>query len=157
AVVARLPRPVRRGVVQAEQERLLLVGATGNEIDGALRQEIGEIALAMDLGVVLEKIVDAETVLVGVVVDAAGERPEMLVVAALERAEVRLEAEMPLADQRRAVALLAQPRGDRRMVGRQAHDLVATHGAADRLLGRAAQAVLVAAGRERETRRRADR
>src|SRR5476649_1658426 len=99
----------------------------------------------------------AETVLVRVIVDAAGQRPEMLVVAAGPRTEVRREAQMPLADQRGAIANVLEARSDGGMRRWQAHHLVAAHGAADRLLGRTAQAVLIAPGREREARRRADR
>src|SRR3954447_18099324 len=97
----------------------------------------------MDLPVVLEQVVRAEAVLVGEVVDAARQGAEMLVVSALQGAEGRREAEMPLADQGRPVARLGETRCKCRMGGRQADHLVAVHGAADRLLGRTANAVLV--------------
>jgi hypothetical protein len=155
-VVACLPGPVRRGVVQAEQEWLLGLSCARHEVGRARAQQIGEIAVLMDLPAVLEQVVRAEAVLVGEVVDTARQRPEMLVVSALQRAEGRREAEMPLADQGRAVPRFGETRRDCRMVGRQADHLVATHGAADRLLGRAANAVLVASRRKSETCRRAD-
>src|SRR5262249_38474429 len=157
AIVSRLPRPVRRGVMEAEQERLFGSGATRDEFDGAVAQQIGEIAVAVHLGAVLEQVVRAEAVLMREVVDATRQRAEMLVVAALQRPERRRKAEMPFADQRRAVAGSAEARGERGMAGWQADPLVAAHGAADRLLRRAADAVLITTGRERKARRRADR
>ena len=90
----------------------------------------------------------------GEVIDAAAHRAEELLVAALERAEMRREAEVPLADERGGVARVAQERGQRRMSGRQVREC-ASQGARDRLVCAAAQAVLPAPGREREARRRA--
>src|SRR3954465_3529619 len=110
----------------------------------------------MDLVAVLAQVVRTEAFLWGEVVDAARQWPEMLVVSALQRAKGRREAEMPLADQCRAVSRLGQTRRHRRMSRRQADHLVAAHGASDRLLGRPANAVLVASRRESETCRRAD-
>src|SRR5213078_2735675 len=91
--------------------------------------------------------------LVREVVDAAAaEAPEM-VVAALQGAVVGQRAEMPLADEGRAIARFAQQRGESRMVRRQA-GLAGL--ARDRLFETDGQAVLIAAGDERGARRGAD-
>src|SRR5437870_800057 len=115
---------MRRGVVQAEQEWLPGAGRAGYEVDRALAQQIGQIAVAVYLPIILEQVMRAEAVMVGEVVDAARQRPEMLVVSAPQRPEGRREAEMPLADQCRAVARFGETRRHRRMVRRQDDHLV---------------------------------
>src|SRR5258706_142338 len=103
---------------------------------------------------VLEQVVDAEGILVRKVIDGARERAEEFLVAAFERPEMRREAEMPLAGERGRVAGIAQQRRQGRMRRRQAEMRVAARrAAADRLVRAAAQAVLPAAGHEREARR----
>jgi len=81
---------------------------------------------------------------VGEVVGAACVKAVELLVARHARAEMRRVAQVPFADQGGGVAGVAQQRGHGGMVGRQAQHLVAVD-AGDRLLGRAAQAVLPAA------------
>ncbi len=53
------------------------------------------------------------------VVHGAGERAEEFLVAAFQRAEMRREAEVPFADQRRRIARVAQQRRQRRVRRRQ--------------------------------------
>ena len=157
-VVARLPRPVRRGVVHAEEERRRVGrGDALDEVDGAARDEVGEIALLAMLGLALPQVVRAARVAMAEVVDAARHRPEELVVARAQRAERGRIAEVPLAGERRAVAGRLQQRRQRRVLGRQAQRRAASALAVDRLLGGAAQPVLIAAGHQGEARRRAHR
>ena len=53
------------------------------------------------------------------VVDGAAQHAEELVESVAVGTELRLPAEMPLADERRVVAVRFQQRGDRRMLRRQ--------------------------------------
>ena len=105
AVGAALPRPVRRRVVQAQQERLAIGRALAHVGDRMVAQQVGEVAaVAVELLAVLHQVVVAFAVEMAEVADAAGERPDVLLVAALERPEMRRVAQMPLADQGGAVA-----------------------------------------------------
>ena len=88
------------------------------------------------------------------IVGSAAENAEEMVVAALDRAEVRQEAEMPLADQRGAIARLPEQRRQRGMARRQAD--IPGRRRIDRLLEPDRQPVLIAAGDQRRARRRAD-
>ena len=153
-VIPRHPRPVRRGVVHAQQERL---ARASDELDRAIADEIGQIAGALDLGPVLEEVVVPARVAMAEVVDPAAQRAEVLGVAALQRTEVRRKAEVPLAGKRRRVAGVAQQRRQRRMRRRQAQIVPPARLARDRLLGRAPEAILVAAGHQRKARGRAHR
>jgi hypothetical protein len=109
-VVARFPGPVGGGVVQAEQEGPAagVGGAIVHIGGGALRQQIGEVALFVPLCLVGIQVVAAVVAAVGEVVDPAGHRPEEGVVTRFQRAEGRRVAQVPLADQRRVVPGLAQ-------------------------------------------------
>src|SRR5205814_10503108 len=89
-----------------------------------------------------------------VVVDGAAAEAEEMVVAALQRSELREVAEMPFADERRAVADLSQQRGQRRMF-RWKTDV--GNAGAKRLLEADTQPVLIAAGDQADARCRADR
>src|SRR3954464_2556716 len=112
----------------------------------------------MDLFLAVIEIVFSGGVAVAEVIDAAAHGPEEFLVAALQRAEVRRKAEVPLADERGRIAGVAQERGQGRMSGRQPEVWAAAPDAAgDRLGGGAAQPVLPAPGGQRKTRRRAHR
>ena len=156
-VIARLPGPVRRRVVDRQEEGRLASALPADEVHGALGDEIGEIPDGMGFRLALEEVVLPGGVAVGEVVEAAAHRAEELPVAALQRSEVRQEAEVPLADQGRRVAGVAQQRGQRRVVRRQAQHRIAAVAARDRLVVAAAQPVLEAPGHQREARGRADR
>ena len=140
-----------------QEEGRLASALPADEVHGALGDEIGEIPGGMGFRLSLEEVVLPGRVAVGEVVEAAAHRAEELPVAALQRSEVRQEAEVPLADQRRRVAGVAQQRGQRRMVRRQAQHRVAAVTARDRLVVAAAQPVLEAPGHQREARGRAHR
>ncbi|MCY1545244.1 hypothetical protein D9M68_811750 [compost metagenome] len=84
SVVARLPGPVRRGVVQAEQKGLagFRIGrALVNVIDRALREHVGEVAHFVVFVFVDVEVVFAAGRAVGEVVHAAGHDAEERVVA----------------------------------------------------------------------------
>jgi hypothetical protein len=143
--------------VDGQEEGRLASALPADEVHGALGDEIGEIPDGMGLRFSLEEVVLPGRVAVSEIVEAAAHRAEELPVAALQRAEVRQEAEMPLADQGRRVAGVAQQRGQRRVVRRQAQHRVAAVTARDRLVVAAAQPVLEAPGHQREARGRAHR
>src|SRR5262249_61991244 len=86
-------------------------------------------------------------------IDRAAAEAEQRVVAARERPELRQEAEVPFADQRGAVAGRAQQRRQGRMLRRQPDVAIA----GERLLEPEAQAILGAAGDQREEGWRKDR
>jgi hypothetical protein len=70
---------------------------------------------------------------------------------------MRRIAEVPLANQAGRIAGIAQEGRQRRVRGRQAERRIAPAVAVDRLVSAAAQAVLPAAGHQREASGRADR
>ena len=109
-VGTRLPGPVRRGVVEREQERFRLPAPALDVIERARADQVGEIADAVHLGLSLPQVVHAGGVAVREVVQASAHRAEEFLVAALERPEVRRVAQVPLADQRGGVARVAQER-----------------------------------------------
>src|SRR5258708_11616810 len=47
AVIARFPGPVRRRVVQAQEEGRIALGHAVDEVHAALRQQVGQVALVM--------------------------------------------------------------------------------------------------------------
>ena len=155
AVLARQPGPVRRAVVQREVEGLLGRLAF-DEVHGAAAQQIGQVAVFGVRLLVAPEVGAPARIAVGEVVGAAGVKAVELLVARQARAEMRGVAQMPFADQGRGIAGVAQQRGHRGVIGRQAQHLVAMH-AGDGLLGRTAQAVLPAARGQRKARGRAHR
>mmetsp|Transcript_67487 Transcript_67487/g.186944 ORF Transcript_67487/g.186944 Transcript_67487/m.186944 type:complete len:527 (-) Transcript_67487:101-1681(-) len=149
-----LPRPVRRGEVQAQQEGLgrTLAAQEGLAVVG---DQVGVVAHLVDPHLALEQVrgqVGADAGLVGEIVHRAAGVAKELVVAALQRTELGQGAEVPFAEQRGAVAAGLQQRGQGGVLGWQA-ELVA--GAGNRLLQPAAQPVLVAAGDQAKARGRA--
>jgi hypothetical protein len=58
-VATRLPRPVRRGVVQAEEQRRVVARRARDPVHHALRDEVGEVALLGLLGLALPQVVPA--------------------------------------------------------------------------------------------------
>src|SRR5215475_8867548 len=87
------------------------------------------------------------------IVRGAAEYPEEMVIATLERTEIRQEAEMPFADQRCAVAGATKQRRQRRMAWGQPD--VPGRARVDRLLQSDREAILVASSDQRRARRRA--
>ena len=151
---AREPGPVRRIVVDRQEERILVLAS--DELDRPLGDEVREVALPEHLGVVFVQVVVACGIAVSEVVHAARERAEELLVAALQRPEVRRIAEMPLAHECGGVTGVAQERRQRRVRRRQAQGRITPRVAPDGLVGAAAQAMLPAAGHQREACRRTD-
>src|SRR3954465_433932 len=84
-------------------------------------------------------------------VTAAAAEAVEVIVAALQRTESRQRAQVPLPDERRAIAGLPQPRRERGMLRRQT-DVPASQ----RLFQPEWQSILVAAGGEREAGGRTD-
>ena len=72
--------------------------------DGAVAEELRQVAHLVHQHVVVPQIFVGPAGRVPVVVEAAAAEAVEVVVAALERAEVRQRAQVPLADERRAVA-----------------------------------------------------
>ena len=145
------------GAVQAEEERLAARRDAIDPVDRAARDQVGEIAVFAVRLFARPEVVPAARIAVGEVVDAARHRPEERLVARAQRTERGRIAEVPLADQRGPVAGRAQQRRQGRMLGRQTERRAAAAPAVDRLLGGAAQPVLVARRHQREPGRRADR
>src|SRR5687768_6327601 len=118
-VVPRLPRPVRRRVVKTQEEGcvagVLLTCHAFHVVDGTPGEQVSEIAIFM-LGVFAEpQVMAAVGRAMREVVDTARHRPEELLVSRAERSERRRVAEVPLADERGAVAAGAQQRRQRGM------------------------------------------
>ena len=122
-LVARaFPRPVRRREVQRQEERLCRL-LLADVIDGALGQQVRVVADLVHRHFAFVQVfrhVGPDARLVREVVDGAAVVAEEEVVAALQRAEGRQVAQVPLAEQRRAVAVLLQQRRQGRMLRRQA-------------------------------------
>src|SRR5215472_18917624 len=103
-VARRLPGPVRRVKVQAQQETLPAAGLAVEGFDRAIAQEVGQVAGGAGCLVAVPQIGFAARVDVRVVVDRAAENSPEPVVAALPWAEGGRQAEVPLPHQRRAIA-----------------------------------------------------
>ena len=107
-VVARLPGPVRRGVVQAQKQRLTGGAHAFDKVDRVVSDQVGQVARLALLLVAQVQVMLAGGVAVCEIVDPARHRPKELVVATFQGAEVGWVAQMPLAHQRRVVASAAQ-------------------------------------------------
>ena len=117
ATVPRLPRPMRRVVVQAEQEWRVVRRACLQVVDRAVAQQVGQVLPGViDRLPVLVQIHLALPVEVTEITDTARQRTEVMVVPAFQRAEVRRITEVPLSDQRGAIPGRAQQRRQRWMV-----------------------------------------
>src|SRR5262249_50850291 len=106
----RLPRPVRGVEVQAEKKRLTRFRVRIDDADRAIAEERRRGADPMKRHLVVPKIFVGTAGCVPVVVGATTAEAVEVVVAALERAEVRKKTEVPLYDERRAVALRFEER-----------------------------------------------
>ena len=153
-VAGRFPRPVRRIEMQAEREGLARLRVAVDDVDGAIAEQFGGVAHLLDGHVVVPEIGLVIGAFVPIVVDAAAAESVEVIVAALQRAEFRQFAEVPLADERRRIAGFLQQRRQRRMLGRQADHGVSS---AERFLETEPQAVLIASGDERRARCGTDR
>ncbi|MCY1370077.1 hypothetical protein D9M69_571520 [compost metagenome] len=154
-VVARFPGPVWCGVVQAQEKgraAARLGRARLHVFHRLVREHVRQVAHFLVRLVIDVEVVVAAGRAVGEVVHPAGHDAEKFFVARAQRAEVRRVAQVPFADQRRAVAGLLQQRGQGGDLGRQAQGRAAFAAAVDRLFERAAQAVLVAHGGHGKTR-----
>src|SRR6185436_3524723 len=97
-VLARFPGPVRRGVVQAEEEGpLRFLRHALDVVHGTARDQVGEVAFLGAFLLAGPEVVLAVGTAVAEVVDAARHRSEELLVAGTQRAEMRRVAEVPLA------------------------------------------------------------
>jgi hypothetical protein len=121
---------------------------------GALGDDVRVVAQVLVLDLVFVEVVGAVVVDLGEVVEAAAEVAEELVPAEAGGAEPRQVAAVPLADQRRVVALALEQRGERGVVERDAVDGVRR---ADRLAQPTGKPARIAPGVQAEARRRADR
>jgi hypothetical protein len=89
-----------------------------DELHAAIGEEIGAVAGRVRRLIVLEEVVLSVAVGVLPVVDQAALEPEEVVEAVRVRAELRLVAEVPLADEAGGVAGLFSSAGSDRPVGR---------------------------------------
>ena len=94
-ILRALPRPVGRVEVEAEEERLRICAL--DDVDRAVGEEIGRVALTLDAGLSLVQPVHRRraaggTALMGEVRHPTTEEAEELVVAALQRTERGWEA-----------------------------------------------------------------
>ena len=98
-IVPRLPGPMRRGVVQAQKKRRVLPGHSISDVDRAARDQIGQVTgFVFFIGAVVQ-VVYAVGGAVGEVVHPTGHGAKELVVARLERPEMRRESKVPFANQ----------------------------------------------------------
>src|SRR5678815_2548713 len=88
-----------------EERRAAGRGDALDRVHRARRDQVGEVARLAMLFLALPEVVRAARVAVGEVVDATRHRPEELVVTGAQRPERRRIAEVPLADERGAVAV----------------------------------------------------
>ena len=137
--------------------RALAAFLPADEVHRAIGDEVGEIAGLVNLRLALAQVVDAGRIAVREIVDAAAHHAEEFLVAALQRAEVRREAQVPLAREGGRVARGGQQRRQGRMSGRQTKLRIAARARSHRLVRAAAQPVLPPPGHQREARGRADR
>ena len=123
-----------------------------DRVDGPVAEQVGHIAGLPDGDIAVPQVGFVAGVAVRVVVERTGaEAPEVLV-AALQRSERRQHAQVPFADQRRGITGVAQQRRQGGMFGRQSDIGLA----GERFLEPQGQAVLVAAGDQREACRGTD-
>src|SRR5262249_52881894 len=109
--------------MQADQERLLRLGVAVDNRDGAITQQVGQIAVLLDLDVAIPTIVSVgrrRAELVVVVIERTATKSIEVIVTALQGAEVGQTSEVPLADQRRPVAGFPKQRRHGRVLWRQA-------------------------------------
>src|SRR5687768_2156989 len=112
-VAGPLPRRVRRGEVQAEEEGRLLRGERLDRRDGAIAEEIGHIAHLLGPRVAVPQVMSSGGIVVEII-DAAAAKPPEMIIAALQRIIFGELAEVPFADERRLIAELAKERRQRR-------------------------------------------
>ncbi len=140
------PGPVRGREMQAHEEGLVGRREVADEPHRVVAEEIGEIA-----GLVGQNVFVPQRVIMVEVVGRAAADPVIVLVAAFERPVVRKEAEVPLADQGRVVALGAQQRRQRGMRWGEPR-----HVGGQRLFEADREPILVASGDQRRAGRRAD-
>ena len=110
-VVGAFPRPVRRVEVERDEKWLFGFGVVADGGDGAVAEEVGEVAVVVDEGVLIPEVVGVgggSAGFVGEVVELAAAEAVEVVVSGFEWAEVGEPAEVPLADQGGSVAGLFQ-------------------------------------------------
>ena len=121
-VSRRFPGPVRGVEVQTDEKGHSGFGVGVDHIDRAVAQQIGQIAVLVDLGIVIPEILGfgrGRPVFVGVIVECAAAEAIEVIVPGLQWPEIRQPAQMPLADQGRLVADLLQDRRQGRVLRRQ--------------------------------------
>ena len=139
--------------MEAQEERLPRLGVAPDHVLGARAQKVREVPRLLDRHVVVPEIGLLIGARVRVVVDGAAAEPVEMVVAAQKRTEFRQAAEMPFADEGRAIASFPEKRRQRWLLGRQSDD---SRGG-QRLLQTDREAVLISAGDQRDAGGRADR
>src|SRR5258708_7520274 len=112
---------MRRGILEAEEIRLRRRGRFLDKGDRPLAQHVGDIALPLYRRLALVEVGLAAIAKMRVVAGIAAHDPEKLVIPALQRTVAWQIAEMPFADQRGAVAGIAQQRRESRVNRRYAH------------------------------------
>ena len=117
SVIACLPRPVRRGVMQTQEERLACSGASGHTlhvVHRVVRNQVRQIAFFgvffLDAFMASPQVMSTGEITVREIVYPAGHRTEELFVAGLQRPKAWRITHVPLADQCGAVTAGAQER-----------------------------------------------
>ena len=99
--------------MQAQEKRLFCPGVSLDRLNCPIAEQVRHVAVPLDRHLFLMELVCVVATACGVrtvikIIGTAAVYSEEVVVAALERAEIRQEAEVPFADQRRAVARLLE-------------------------------------------------
>jgi hypothetical protein len=139
--------------VQAAEKGHSGFGIGVDDIDRAVAQQIGQIAVLADLDVVIPQILGVgrgRPVFVGVIVERTAAEAIEVIVAGLQRAEIGERPQMPLADQCRPIAGFFQQGRQGRMIRRQTD--FPRHAAGQRLFEPDRQPVLVTPGHQGDAR-----
>src|SRR5258706_11424852 len=143
---------MRCGEMQAQQEGVLRLAVVLDRLSRAVAEKVRHVSVPIDRDLLLEERVGGTRIVLEIV-RRPREDPEELVVAALERTELREKAHMPLADEACPVANLLDERRQRRMARGQPGVLWALWN--DRLLEAGRETILIAPRDQGRSRRRA--
>src|SRR5207248_1380286 len=109
------PGPVRRVEMQAKEEWTAGLRITVNTRNCTITNKVGQIASLMDFDVVFPQVVATHSGFVRKVIQTPAAKTPEMIIATLERAELRQPPEMPFADQSRAISGRFQQRRQRGM------------------------------------------
>jgi hypothetical protein len=98
---------------------------TVHDVDRTITEQTGQVARFMYRNVIIPKIFLVTSECVGKVVHRSAAKSVEMIVPTLERTKLRQNAQMPFADQGRAVANLLQQRGQGRVFGGKTYIRVA--------------------------------